>query len=252
VKIHQILINDSGKLLKQLPGYAEMCVKSITDFYGTEEYHLYSGEEIEEIIKSNFDVDVYKSYQKLKPYAYKADLARYCLLYLYGGLYIDLNTKFINRLDEKFLNQWDLFAFRDCIGSSVRNWAVMNSIIFSKPKVKVLQQVIQIVVENCKNEIYGIQAIVPSGCMPFGKAINSAKQDELICINGEILCLNSQMNYAPKKVWGFFTDYGDFIALRKPPEADIGDMKIMGFPQTNNYVQMWKNKDVYDTSIKIC
>jgi hypothetical protein len=249
MKIHQILINDSGKLPKQLPGYAEMCVKSITDFYGTEEYHLYSGEEIEDIIKSNFDTDVYKSYKKLKPYAYKADLARYCLLYLHGGLYSDIGNYFIQPLDEKFLNQWDLFAFRSSIGSSVRNWSVSNSIIFSKPKIKVLQQAIKLVVENCKNETYGIQAIVPSGCIPFGKAINSAENDELICTNGEILCLNSQMNYAPKKVWGFFTDYGDFIALLKP--TNEGNIKSIGFPQTNNYVDMWRNKDVYDTSIKL-
>jgi mannosyltransferase OCH1-like enzyme len=98
MKIHQILISDTNKLPKELPPYAQMCVKSITDFYGTEEYHLYSGEEIEEIIKFNFDNNVYKSYQKLKPYAYKSDLARYCLLYLYGGLYIDLNTKFFKSM----------------------------------------------------------------------------------------------------------------------------------------------------------
>lgn len=249
MKIHQILINDSGKLPKQLPEYVQMCVKSITDFYGTEEYHLYSGEELEKIIRDNFDTDVYKSYQKLKPYACKADLARYCLLYLYGGLYSDISNRFIQPLDKNFLNQFDLFAFRDNIGSSVRNWSVMNSIIFSKPKVKVLERAIQLVVENCKNETYGIQAIVPSACIPFGKAINSAEEDELICTNGEVLCLNAQMDYAPKKVWGFFTDYGDFIALRKP--ANEGDMKSMGFPQTNNYVEMWRNKDVYDTSIKI-
>jgi hypothetical protein len=226
-----------------------MCIKSITDFYGTEEYHLYCGEELEDIIRNNFDTDVYKSYQKLKPYACKADLARYCLLYLYGGLYSDISNRFIQPLDENFLIQFDLFTFREIVGSSVRNWSVSNSIIFSKPKVKILERAIRLVVENCKNETYGIQAIVPSACIPFGKAINSAGEDERICINGEILCLNSQMPYAPKKVWGFFTDYGDFIALRKP--SGEGDLKTIGFPQTNNYVEMWRNKDIYDTSIKI-
>lgn len=250
MKIHQILINDFNKLPEQLPGYAQMCANSIKDFYGTDEYHLYSGEELEKIIKDNFDTDVYKSYKKLKPYACKADLARYCLLYLYGGLYVDLNTRFINPLDENFLNQWDLFAFRDVIGSSARYWSVINSIIFSKPKVKVLQRAIEIVVKNCKNESYGIQTTFPSACIPFGKAINSAEEDELICTNGEMLCINSQLVHAPKKVWGFFTDYGDFIALRKP-EACAGDIKTIGFTHTNNYVEMWKNKDVYDTSIKI-
>ena len=250
MKIHQILINDSCKLPKQLPDYAEMCVKSITDFYGTEEYHLYSGEEIEDIIKSNFDIDVYKSYQKLKPYACKSDLARYCLLYLYGGLYIDLNTRFINALDENFLNQWNFFAFRDSIGNSVKNWSVSNSIIFSQPKCKVIEKAIEIVVNNCKNEYYGIQVTEPTACIVLGQSVMFSKEEKS-CINGEMLCLNSAMLNAPKKPLGFFTDYGDFIALRKPAEADGGDLKTMGFLQTNNYVEMWKNKDVYDTSIKI-
>lgn len=249
MKIHQILINDTNKLPQELPPYAQMCVNSLIDFYGNEEYHLYSGEEIETIIKSNFDNDVYKSYKKLKPYACKADLSKYCLLYLYGGIYSDLLNRFIEPLDEKFLNQWDLFAFRDIIGSSIKNWSVMTSIIFSKPKVKVLERAIEIVVENCKNERYGIQPTFPSACITFGTAINSADENERICLNGEIICLNSQMYYAPKRTWGFFTDYGDFIALRKP--TDQGDMKTLGFPLTNNYVEMWKNKDVYDTSIKI-
>ena len=86
--IHQILINDSNKLPKSLPKFYYFCFDQIKKIYPNEKYHLYCGEEIEEIIKSNFDTDVYKSYQKLKPYACKADLARYCLLYLYGGLYV--------------------------------------------------------------------------------------------------------------------------------------------------------------------
>jgi hypothetical protein len=250
MKIHQILINDTNKLPNEFPEYAEMCVKSIIDFYSIEEYHLYSGKEIEDIIQSNFDVDVYKSYQKLKPYAYKADLARYCLLYLYGGLYVDLNTRFIHPLDTNYLNQWNFFAFRDIIGSSIRNWSVSNSIIFAKSKCSVLQKAIEIIIDNCKNEYYGIQVTEPTGCVVLGQSIILSKE-ELSCTNGEVICINGTMLDAPRKSLGFFTDYGDFIALRKPAESGCGDMKAMGFPQTNNYVEMWRNKDVYDTSIKL-
>jgi len=250
MKIHQILINDSCKLPRQLPDYAEMCVKSITDFYGTEEHHLYSGEEIEDIIKSNFDVDVYKAYQKLKPYAYKSDLARCCLLYLYGGLYIDLNIRFINPLDIDYLNQWKFFAFRDINTNSVRNWAVYNGIMFSKKKCNILSRSIDLIVDNCKKEYYGIQVTEPTGGIVLGKSI-ILEQEELCCTNGEFICINNSIHNSMKKTLGFFTDYGDFIALHKPPEVSAGDMKTMGFPQTNNYVEMWKNKNVYDTSIKI-
>ena len=227
-----------------------MCIKSITDFYGTEEYHLYSGEEVEKIIKDNFDADVYKSYQKLKPYAYKADLARYCLLYLYGGLYVDLNIRFINPLDINYLNQWNFFAFRDINTNSIRNWAVCNGIMFTKKKCNILSKSINLIVNNCKKEHYGIQVTEPTGGIVLGKSI-ILEQEEFCCTNGEFICINNSIHNSMKKTLGFFTDYGDFIALHKPPGISSGCMKTLGFPQTNNYVEMWRNKDVYDTSIKI-
>lgn len=250
MKVHQILINEKNNLPKNLPSYAQLCVNSITDFYGKAEYHLYSGEELEQIIKCNFDDDVYKSYKKLKPYACKSDLARYCLLYLYGGLYVDLNTRFINALDIEYLNQWNFFAFRDIVGSSVKNWSISNSIIFSQPKSKVLKKAIEIIVNNCKNEYYGIQVIEPTACIVLGKAV-LLSEEEMVCTNGELICMNGSMLDAPKKVLGFFTDHGDFIALRKPSGTMGGDIKSMGFPLTNNYVEMWKNRSIYDTNIKI-
>ena len=98
MKIHQILKNDTNKLPDEFPEYHNICYKQIKNLYPNEEYHLYSGEEIEEIIKSNFEDDVFIAYKKLRPYSYKGDLARFCLLYLYGGLYIDLNVKLINTI----------------------------------------------------------------------------------------------------------------------------------------------------------
>jgi hypothetical protein len=247
MKIHQILINDSGKLPKQLPDYAQMCVKSITDFYGTEEYHLYSGEELEEIIKSNFDTDVYKSYQKLKPYACKADLARYCLLYLYGGLYIDLNTKFINKIPN--LDRLDFFAFRDMKKSSIRTWSVSNTIIFSKEKNSILKNCIDQVVQNCRNEYYGVQPIEPTACTVLGKSIMKDNVNiNNISTQGELswICEEGVQKLA------FLMDKNDEkIALLKPIASTsyIYSMEDMGFEQTNDYRKMWANKKIYDKNV---
>lgn len=249
MKIHQIFINDSGNIPEEFPFYTKMCQNILIDFYGIENYFLYSGEKIKQIIKDNFDSDVYKSYLKLKPYACKADLARYCILYLYGGLYVDLNTRFLNPLDERYLNNWNFFAFRDMSGASIRNWSVSNSIIFTKEKSKVLEETIKIVVNNCKKEYYGIQPIEPTACIALGQSI-ILSEEEMCCINGELICMNSSMFQSPKKQLGFFTDYGDLIALRKPSDFGDGDLKSIGFKETNNYVEMWEKRDTYNTNIK--
>ena len=57
------------------------------------------------------------------------------------------------------------------------------------------------------------------------------------------------MGYEGKKLLGFIMDNDDkLIAIRKP--SDSGDIKSMGFSGTNNYIEMWEDKDIYDTSIK--
>jgi hypothetical protein len=43
------------------------------------------------------------------------------------------------------------------------------------------------------------------------------------------------------------------IAYRKPVINNIdncGDISYFGFLGTNNYIEMWKDKNVYDSSIK--
>jgi hypothetical protein len=253
MKIHQILINDTNKLPDELPEFHNICYEKIKKLYPNEEYHLYSGEELEEIIKNNFDNDVFTAYKKLKPYACRADLARYCLLYLYGGLYIDLNIKFINTILD--LDKLNFFAFRDIVKSSKRSWSVANSIIFTTKKSKIMKKCIDIIVENCKSEYYGISVLDVSACIVLGKAIMTSNEDiNFISTTGELCYINPQKEKDYSYNIAFLMDNDDkIIAYRKPVINNIdncGDISYFGFLGTNNYIEMWKDKNVYDSSIK--
>jgi hypothetical protein len=260
MKIHQILINDTNKLPNEFPEFHNICYEQIKKLYPNEEYHLYSGEELEEIVKNNFDDDdVYTSYKKLKPYACKADLARLCLLYLYGGLYIDLNLYFINTIPN--LNKLDFFAFRDLSRMSKQSWAVQNGIMYSIPKSKVVNNAINLIINHCKDEYYGIQCIDVSATTVLGIAITKSLPHLGIATNGELDWFTSKsfdkktqnkikkIGYDNEKLLGFIMDDNDkLIAIRKPSSG--GDIEEIGFKGTNNYVKMWKDKEVYDSSIK--
>jgi hypothetical protein len=253
MKIHQILINDTNKLPDEFPEYHNICYKQIKNLYPNEEYHLYSGEEIEEIIKSNFEDDVFIAYKKLRPYSYKGDLARFCLLYLYGGLYVDLNVKLINTIPN--LDIFKFFAFRDVIKSSKRSWSVATSIIFAAKKSKIMKKCIDIIVENCKNEFYGIISIEPTACIVLGKAIMTYNKDiNFIATTGELCYINphEEENYIYE--FAYLMDEDDkIIAYRKPiikGTDNRGDISCFGFNGTNNYTQMWEDKEVYDSSVK--
>ena len=54
------------------------------------EYHLFDDEDCRQFIQNNFEEDVLTAYDKIIPGAYKADLWRYCILYINGGVYLDI------------------------------------------------------------------------------------------------------------------------------------------------------------------
>jgi hypothetical protein len=258
MKIHQILINDTNKLPDEFPEFHNICYEQIKKLYSNEEYHLYSGKELEEIIQNNFHSDVYTAYKKLKPYCCKADLARLCLLYVYGGLYIDLNTYFINTIPN--LDRLEFFAFRDLSKMSKQSWAVQNGIMYSLPKSKVVKNAIDLIVKHCKEEYYGIQCVDVSATTVLGIAITKSLPHFGIATNGQLDNFTrkvfdkktqnkiKKMGYESVELLGFIMDNDQLIAIRKPSNG--GDIKSMGFEGTNNYVEMWKDKNVYDKSVK--
>lgn len=64
-------------------------MNSIKDAAAGHEYKCYSDSMIELFLRDNFGVDVLAAYRQLRPYSFKADMARYCILYRFGGWYID-------------------------------------------------------------------------------------------------------------------------------------------------------------------
>jgi len=257
MKIHQILINSQNTLPK-LPKYIQFCQSQIKKLYPNSEYHLYSGQEIECILKKNFSNDIITSYYSFKPYAYKADLARYCILYLYGGLYIDLSLLCLSSL---ILDDTNFFAFRDLPEYSDPWWAITNAIIYTKPRSNVMKTAIDVMVHHCKTQFYGTSAIDVGGPTVLGKAVMRSQENfNKVFTNGQVNYIDysdldiekeilTSFEYDLNKLTGFVLDKDKkIIALRKPSKG--GDIQSLGLEGTNNYVNMWLNRDVYDDSIK--
>ena len=72
-------------------------------------YHLFDDNDCREFIKNHFREDVLYAYDHLIPGAYKADLWRYCVLFIKGGIYLDIKYtplngfKFINLILQDFI-----------------------------------------------------------------------------------------------------------------------------------------------------
>lgn len=73
------------------PVYAKQRMEKLKEMYSDCEYSLYTNDEIRVFLKTFFTKEVVFAYEKCRAFAFKADLVRYCLLYIYGGHYFDVN-----------------------------------------------------------------------------------------------------------------------------------------------------------------
>ena len=132
-------------------------------------YHFYSDERCREFISSHFDADVLAAFDKVKTGAFKADLWRYCALFVSGGVYTDLDTVCagpLNRLireNERFIS---VFA------GAVRG-GIFNAFICSVPGHPFMERAIRKSVWNIHNNGSGCRHVLElTGPLCLGDAIN--------------------------------------------------------------------------------
>lgn len=55
---------------------------------------LYDDNDVDQFIQNHFSLDVYDAYKKINPLvgAARADFFRYCVMYIYGGIYADIKS----------------------------------------------------------------------------------------------------------------------------------------------------------------
>ena len=75
---------------------------NIKKFASSYKHIVYDDEQIVIFLKKYFGNDVLNTFLTLHRGAHKADLFRYCYLYIYGGVYLDIKTVLIKDLDLVF------------------------------------------------------------------------------------------------------------------------------------------------------
>ena len=124
---------------------------------------IFDCDERREFIKNNFPEDILIAYDTLKPGAYKADLWRLCVLYINGGIYIDIKFNCINNFKFiAFTEKEHLLLDRPGFWKE-GEIGLANGIIVAKPKNNLLLRCINKISENVKNKYYGFNNLYPSG-----------------------------------------------------------------------------------------
>ena len=237
--IHQIFINEDDTLPK-FPLVIRENIRSVKVCYPKARYKLWGITELEAFIEENFDADVLECFKLLKPYAYKADLARYCLVYIYGGLYIDVGLRLLQPVEAPI--GFGFLGFRDLLnGTSMWN-AVSNGLFWTQNSHRrELMLAIDSIVKNVRAKFYGANPLYPTGPVLLGKSISTIMTDSDCYQQNEFWIGEVKYITGTDSIY-FLTPSNQVVAIRM---KSISHSDIANTLKANRYNELWENKQVY-------
>ena len=126
---------------------------------------------------------VYDVYNRLIPGAFRADLLRYALLFVYGGVWNDLTQDYFVPLRSMIDHSRDkLVIVRDIShGNCMMNQGIQISFIACPPRLPVMKALIMRVVANVENSAYGACSLSLTGPVMASTVIRRARVDGARC-----------------------------------------------------------------------
>ena len=227
------LSNTNESLPAQLREHAD----SFKRLYSHCNYTLFSISTLREWIVNNMDNEIVAAYDGFKPLAYKADLARYCLIYKLGGWYADISLK--PCIGMRLSSDVDIAYFYD-FGSGIpspfrSSHDVMNAFFYSRAGNPILLKTIESIIHNFQNRYYGITSLCPTGPTLFGRAIAQFAPNPSMLM-GHFMPLTPSHTHKNK---AFVAQDGSIIAWHKsawhPSSPSGGDISVFGVTGSNNH-----------------
>ena len=189
-------------------------------------FHLYDDNDCIEFIKNNFEQDVLHAYESLIPSSYKSDLWRYCVLYINGGIYMDIKYRCVNGF--KFLDLTDKEYF-------VRDYNINDTytaLIVTLPGNEILHKCIRQIVENVKNKYYCNCCLDPTGPGLLGKYFTREEKNSMEMYHSLIESINK-----------YYIVKDDRIILRIYDGYRDEQSK---FQKLKHYSQLWNDRNIYN------
>lgn len=116
------------------------------------EYRFYTDADIATFLDANFPPSVKQAYDSLIPGAFKADLFRYCVLLIHGGLYADVDILLETSLDDAIAPDVGFVVPRDDPGRDLgQQMCLWNGFMAAAPGHPYLAKTIELVVNQIRN-----------------------------------------------------------------------------------------------------
>jgi mannosyltransferase OCH1-like enzyme len=167
------------------------------------------------------------TYDKLIPGAYKADLWRLCVLFIEGGIYLDIKLSCVNGFKLIELTERNHFV-KDRDG----RLSIYNALMACQKNHPFLLLAIQQIVKNVNNNYYGSSPLDPTGPIMLG---------ELILQNN--LKINIDMNHYING--GFIIYKNRFVFSTEYPEYFVERKNAMDSMNLKRYDAFWNERKIY-------
>ena len=192
----------------------------------------------ERYLKENFPPEYLYCYNKLKPFAYKADFFRYCIVYKEGGWYTDWGQQLFISLNELNKENYNfVFCLDICWDYCVNNKCMQNAFIGSEPGNIVLKNVINTCIKNIKNNFYGKTSLDITGPYVFGKSFEQERKN----LKNKKYLLGTFEN--SKEFPNGYFKYNNKIVISHKHEKSKNNNYA-----SKHYTNMWVEKDVYENN----
>jgi hypothetical protein len=121
------------------------------------EYTFYDDDTAAKFLSDYFPPEVREAYDSILPGAFKADLFRYCVLLIKGGVYADMDVLLETHLDEAVADDVGFMTPIDEPGSNVGHRSCLwNGFLAVAPGHPFLAKTIELVVNNIRNRFTSV------------------------------------------------------------------------------------------------
>ena len=154
-------------------GFIQKYSDSWKNYNKNYEYHLFDDKDCLDFLSKHFDPNIVDCYKRLLAPAHKCDFWRICCLYIYGGVYIDIDTLCLNSIDDFLqVNSSFIVPVPYAVAPNEGTHPLINGFIASTPKHKILEKAIELSCYNINNNILPESVLDFSGPGVLGKAVN--------------------------------------------------------------------------------
>jgi len=196
---------------------------------------FYDMNECREFLATHFPPAILNAYDTLKPIAYKADLWRLCILYMYGGIYLDIKLRPVDYFTFSSLLTREYWVsdgeFRDHNNNTLNS--IYNALIVSKANNPALLKAILTIVFHVSRRYSGYTPYDITGPQMLSYIYKTATKKEPLYLSHVGPKSNERVLFGTNVILDIYKEYREEV----PPNA-------------NYYREMWKARTVYEDNIK--